>query len=158
MCITCWLPRARRASSSTSKGVCGRGKVKCLGRNIYNTDSAKQKIPYNEFFFVLLLSVFVSSWTWWKDHSEPRKPPCTKHGRCRNTDQICAAVSPKPSMWHSKNVQVLTVQFMSLLLCVPQTGNFSIIAREGEESFFLILYYSLCHCNGGSAVVHIVPV
>lgn len=31
--------------------------------------------------------------------------------------------------------------------CVPQTGNFSIIARKGEESFFLILYYSLCHCN-----------
>lgn len=131
MCITCWLPRAHRASSSISRGVCRRIKVKCLERNISTIDCKTKTLPMGS-FFVLLLYSFVSSEGGWKGHSEPRKPlsNSTKHGRCWNTSEIFAAVGPKPSMWHSKNIQILTVQFMSLLLYVPQTGNFSITARE----------------------------
>lgn len=110
---------------------------------------------------MLLLNSFVSSGAGWKGHLEPRKPlsNATKHGRCWNTSEIFAAVDPNPSMWHSKNVQILTVQFMSLLLhAVPQTGNFSITARERKVSSLSCNTVCAVKTSRGSAVVDIVPV
>lgn len=120
----------------------------------------QNKDPSNGFFFVLLLNSFVSSGAGWKGHSERRNllSNSTKHGRCWNISDIFAAVGSKPSMWHSKNVQILTVQFMSLLLYVPQTGNFSVTARERKASSLSCSTICAIVISRGSAVIDIVPV
>lgn len=65
------------------------GKSKCnVQKGIFAPQTVQNIKPSSEFISVLLLDIFVSGWTQWKGHFEPKSLPSRNHGKCWNANQI----------------------------------------------------------------------
>lgn len=119
---------------------------KCLERNISCTDCAEQR-PFQQVLCVLHWCV--SHGAGWKGLSEAREllPDSPEQGDAGIPVRAVQLLAPNQACDTLKMAKkVLTVQFVSFLLPVPQTENFSITARERKVSS------SSCHTNYATGI------